>query len=120
MGAVEDLKAYQIAFELACEIHQLVKRFPKEERFLLTDQIRRSSRSVCANLTEGYRKRRYRKYFISKLTDAAGENAETSVWVDFCHTFEYIDQLTFARLKLKTDNISRLISYMMQHPEKFS
>ena len=119
MGRAEDLQVYKQSFELAIEIHKLVKSFPKEEQYLLSDQIRRSSRSVCANMAEGYRKRHYKKYFISKLTDAAGENAETSVWLDFSMEFGYIDSFTYGRLKLKNENISRLITYMMQHPERF-
>jgi four helix bundle protein len=77
------LKAYQIAFELAMEIFEISKSFPKEETYSLTDQIRRSSRSICTNIAEAYRKRRYPKHFISKLSDSDTENAETLCWLEF-------------------------------------
>lgn len=77
------LLAYQKAFELAMSIFEITKSFPKEEMYSLTDQIRRRSRSVNANRSETYRKRRYPKHFISKLTDSDGENSETSTWLDF-------------------------------------
>ena len=77
------LLAYQKSFELTMTIFEASKSFPKEETYALTDQIRRSSRSVCANIAEAYRKRRYPKHFISKLTDADGENSETNTWLDF-------------------------------------
>ena len=78
-----DLETYQLAFKAAMEIFALTKKFPKEEKFSLTDQIRRSSRSVCANLAEAFRKRRYPKSFAAKLSDSEGEAAETQVWLDF-------------------------------------
>ena len=78
LRSAEDLVVYQRAYELAMEIFQTTKRFPAEERYSMTDQIRRSSRSVCANLREAWAKRRYEAHFVSKLTDADGENAETS------------------------------------------
>ncbi len=84
------LLAYQKAFDLAMLIYEASKSFPKEETYSLTDQIRRSSRSVNANISESYRKRRYPKHFISKLTDADGENSETSTWLDFALACEYI------------------------------
>ena len=84
------LLAYQKSFDLAMTIFEASKSFPKEETYSLTDQIRRSSRSVCANISESYRKRRYPKHFISKLTDADGENSETSTWLDFTLACGYI------------------------------
>src|SRR3954452_2752188 len=78
-----DLDVYQQAFEVAMRIFRLSQSFPKEETYSLTDQIRRSSRSVCANLAEAWRKRRYEKAFVSKLTDSEGEAAETQVWISF-------------------------------------
>ncbi len=89
MGTLRDLLVYQKAFELAMEIFQITKRFPKEETYSLTDQIRRSSRSVNANLGEAYRKRRYINHFISKLSDADTENGETQVWLDFALACKY-------------------------------
>jgi four helix bundle protein len=120
MGAPEDLKVYRMAFELACKIQETTKCFPAHERYSLTDQIRRSSRSVVANLMEGYRKRHYPKSFISKLSDAAGENAETSLWLDFALEFKYIDEELHKDLKSKYEGIGKLLSYMMKNPEKFS
>jgi four helix bundle protein len=90
----KDLIAYKKGFSLAMEIFKVSKSFPKEETYSLTDQIRRSSRSVCANIAEAYRKRRYVKHFISKLTDSDGENSETSTWLDFALECEYITKET--------------------------
>jgi four helix bundle protein len=86
----KDLLAYKKAFSLSMEIFHISKSFPKEETYSLTDQIRRSSRSVCSNMAEAYRKRRYINHFISKLTDCDGENSETSTWIDFALKCEYI------------------------------
>ncbi len=86
-----DLVVYQKAFEAASTIYELSKAFPKEETYSLTDQIRRSSRSVCANLAEGWRKRRYENAFISKLSDSEGKCAETQVWLQFASKCGYIE-----------------------------
>ena len=85
-----DLKVYQLAYQLAMEIFEASKSFPKEETYSLTDQMRRSSRSVCSNLAEAFRKRRYPKAFISKLSDSEGESAETQTWIDFAASCQYI------------------------------
>jgi four helix bundle protein len=82
----KSLKVYQMAFNLAVKIHDLTKNFPKEEKYSLTDQVRRSSRSVCANIAEGYRKRKYPRYFVNKLSDADSENSETMVWLELVVT----------------------------------
>ena len=81
-GGFRDLKVYQLAYKLAMEIYHLSRAFPLEEKYSLTDQIRRSSRSVTSNIAEGYRKKRYEKVFVSKMADADGEGAETQVWLD--------------------------------------
>jgi four helix bundle protein len=86
------LAAYKKAFALAMEIFQITKTFPKEEKYSLTDQIRRSSRSVCSCIGEAYRKRDYERYFVNKTTDADGENTETRVWLDFARACSYINQ----------------------------
>ncbi|HEY3389866.1 MAG TPA: four helix bundle protein [Prolixibacteraceae bacterium] len=86
----KDLQVYKLAFQAAVEIYQISIYFPPEEKYSLTDQIRRSSRSVCANTTEAFRKRRYPKSFIAKLSDAETEAAETQVWLDFSLEFNYI------------------------------
>jgi four helix bundle protein len=85
----------------------------------LTDQIRRSSRSVCANIAEAYRKRRYVKHFISKLTDSDGENSETSTWLDFALECEYITKETHLDLNDKAVEIGKLINFMINNPDKF-
>jgi len=87
----EDLAVYQMAFDVAMKIFELSKRFPVEERYSLTDQIRRSSRSVCANLAEAWRKRRYEAAFIAKLNDSEAESAETQVWIKFAVKCQYLD-----------------------------
>ncbi|MEO6149040.1 MAG: four helix bundle protein [Mucilaginibacter sp.] len=118
-GSFRDLKVYQLSFESAREIFRISKQFPKEETYSLTDQIRRSSRSVCANIGEGYRKRAYPKSFTSKMTDADGEATETSIWLDFALDCEYIDNTTYATLRAKYDEIGRMLNAMAQNPEKF-
>jgi four helix bundle protein len=87
----EDLEIFQLAFEAAMIIFELSKKFPQEEKYALTDQIRRSSRSVCANLAEAWRKRRYKAAFIAKLTDCTSEAAETQVWLKFAVKCQYIE-----------------------------
>lgn len=86
-----DLEVYQVAFQAAMEIFELSKKFPVEERYALTDQIRRSSRSVCANLGEAWRKRRYKAAFIAKLNDCEAEAAETQIWLEFAVKCHYLD-----------------------------
>ena len=115
----KELIVYKKAFQVAMEIYKLSKNFPKEEKFSLTDQIRRSSRSVCANIAEAYRKRMYVRHFISKLTDSDAENSETLVWLDFALECNYLEKETHTRLLKETDEIGRLLNYMIQNPEKF-
>ncbi|MFH7005386.1 four helix bundle protein [Flavobacterium bizetiae] len=114
-----ELLAYKKSFELAMEIFELSKEFPKEETYSLTDQIRRSSRSVSANIAESYRKRRYINHFISKLTDSDAENSETNVWLEFSLKCEYIGQEKFDQLNMKNIEIGKLINYMINNPGKF-
>ncbi|MFT5216653.1 MAG: four helix bundle protein [Glaciecola sp.] len=113
------LIAYQKAFDLALSIFEISKSFPKEETYSLTDQIRRSSRSVNANLAEAYRKRRYLKHFISKLTDADGENSETSTWIDFAFACKYISNEQHISLSNQGIEVGKLINYMINNPDKF-
>ena len=115
----KNLLAYKKAYELAMVIFEISKRFPKEETYSLTDQIRRSSRSVCANISESYRKRRYPKHFISKLTDADGENSETNTWLDFANDCNYIDEDIHYSLSNKSIEVGKLINYMINNPDKF-
>ncbi|MDD7886481.1 four helix bundle protein [Flavivirga sp. 57AJ16] len=113
------LLVYQKSFELAMFIFEISKSFPKEETYSLTDQIRRSSRSVCANIAEAYRKRRYPKHFVSKLTDADGENSETNTWLDFALACEYISSEDYSKYSEQGKGIGKLINYMINNPEKF-
>lgn len=113
------LLAYQKGFQLAMQIYSLSKSFPIEEKYSLTNQIRRSSRSVCANIAESYRKRRYRAHFISKLTDSDAENSETNVWLEFANECKYMSKETYFDLSNKTIEIGKLINHMINHPEKF-
>lgn len=113
------LLAYQKGFELAMEIFESSKFFPKEETYSLTDQIRRSSRSVCINLAESYRKRIYPKHFISKLSDADSENTETLGWLEFANSCGYISEELKNKLEIKNKEIGKLINYMMKNPKKF-
>jgi len=115
----KELLAYKKSFELAMEIFKISKIFPKEEKYSLTDQIRRSSRSVSANIAESYRKRRYTNHFISKLTDSDAENSETNVWLEFVLKCEYINQEKFDCLNAKNLEIGKLINYMINNPSKF-
>lgn len=108
-----DLLAYKKGFSLAMLIFEISKEFPKEERYSLTDQIRRSSRSVCANIAEAYRKRKYPKHFISKLTDSDGENSETRVWLEFALASGYINDTTFYNMEIENKEIGKLINYMI-------
>ena len=113
------LIAYQKAFELSMEVFVLSKSFPKEETYSLTDQIRRSSRSVCANIAEAYRKRNYQKHFISKLTDSDSENSEVQVWIDFSKSCDYITTEQQNNLTIKSIEVGKLINFMITNPEKF-
>jgi four helix bundle protein len=90
--SAKDLIVYEKAYALAMQIFEMSKRFAPEERYSLTDQIRRSSRSVCTNLREAWAKRRYEAHFVSKLTDADGENGETETWLDFAHDCGYLSK----------------------------
>ena len=115
-----DLKVFQAAFELAMEIFMATKNFPKEERYSLTDQIRRSSRSVAANIAEGYRKRQYPNMFVSKLADADAEAAETQVWLDFALHCEYLTTDKHDQLTSRNANIGKMLGSMIAHPERFT
>src|SRR5215203_1604512 len=98
MNGHKDLKVFQLAYRLAMEIFEITKAYPKEERYSLTDQIRRSSRSVPANIAEGYRKRQYPKAFVLKIADADGEATETGFWLDIAKDCEYLPITDYQRL----------------------
>lgn len=119
MSDHRDLIGYKKAFELAMDIFQLSKSFPMEEKYSLTDQIRRSSRSVCSNFAEGYRKRQYEAHFISKMSDADMECSETITWLDFTLACKYIDEHQYDQLVQKSEEVGRLINHMIKFPEKY-
>jgi four helix bundle protein len=111
-----DLEVYQTAFNLAMKIFQKSKTFPKEERYSLTDQVRRSSRSVCTNLAEAWRKRRYEASFLSKLSDAEAEGAETQVWLEFAVQCGYLEVEVGQELSASYDNILGKIVSLINNP----
>ena len=119
MFKFKELTAYKKAFSLAMEIFEVSKCFPSEEKYGLISQIRRSSRSVCSNIGEGYRKRMYEAHFVSKATDADMENSETSVWTDFAFTCKYIDEKTKVDWTNKVEEIGRMLNHMIENPEKY-
>lgn len=119
MRGHRDLKVYQLAYKLAMDIFHETKQFPKEERYSMTDQIRRSSRSVVANIAEGYRKRRYPNSFIAKLTGADGEATETQVWLDFARDCEYISHSRYDELIRGYEEVGKMLGSMIAAPEKF-
>ena len=116
----KELKVFQLSFESAMEIFEITKTFPKEEKYSLVDQIRRSSRSVSANISEAWRKRKYPKSFIAKLSDYEGEGAETQVWLDYSLACKYIDENTYNRLFDKYDHIISMLVKMMHHSENWT
>ena len=117
--SVKDLLVYQKAFSSAMKIFEITKTFPKEEMYSLTDQIRRSSRSVCTNLSEGWRKRKYKAVFINKLTDAGQEAAETQTWLDFAHECRYIDEQTCTTLNNDYEEIFAMLEGMERKANSF-
>ncbi len=119
MGHYKELMAYQKSYDLAMKIFHISKRFPPEEKYSLTDQVRRSSRSVCTNLAEAYKRRRYKDYFISKLNDSETENTETQVWLDFSKDCGYITTQEHEELTFLNDETGKLIWYMINNPDKF-
>jgi four helix bundle protein len=115
----KDLKVYQLAYKLAMEIFEITKSFPKEERYSLTDQIRRSSRSVSGNIAEAWKKRIYPKMFVSKVVDAAGEAGETEVWLDLSKDSGYLQVEKYKELVSGYDEVNRMLYGMAEKPEKF-
>lgn len=113
----KDLKVYQLAFESAMKVYELSKKWPSEEKYALIDQIRRSSRSVCGNIAEAWRKRRYPAHFVSKLSDADTEAAETEVWLDFALHCSYISTADHTQLADNYDHVCRMLNKMMTNPD---
>ncbi len=115
----KDLKVFQLSFEAGLEIFELTKKFPKEERYSLIDQIRRSSRSVSANIAEAWRKRKYPKAFISKLSDSESEAAETQTWLDYALAFKYVDKQVHEKLYDEYEHIIAMLINMSTNPEQW-
>lgn len=116
---VKETTVYKKAFEGAMEIFEISKSFPKKETYSLTDQIRRSSRSVCICLNEAYRKKRYPAHFVSKVTDSDMENSETSGWLDFALACKYITKAQFEKLNMKNEEVGKLLYHMINNPDKY-
>ena len=119
ISSFKDLRVYKLAFELQQEIFETSKRFPAEERYALTDQVRRASRSIGANLAEAWQKRRYVAHFVSKLTDADGEQAETQHWLNTATACGYVPEKDQKVLLEKGVRIGQMLGTMMAKPEKF-
>jgi four helix bundle protein len=117
--SAKDLDVYKLGFDLAMEIFALTKAFPAEEKYALTSQIRRSSRSVCLNLREAWAKRRYEAHFVSKLTDCDGENSETDSSLDFALGCNYISAQQHDHLKSRCAEIGRMLGGMMRKADSF-
>lgn len=114
-----DLRVYQAAFDAAMRIFELSKSFPTEERYALTNQIRRSSRSVCANVAEAWRKRRYRAAFVAKLSDCEAEVAETQTWLEFAVNCDYLDAIVGRELYRNYNLILGQLVQMLSHPDRW-
>jgi len=114
-----DLIVYEKSYQLSLEIFEITKGFPKEEKYVLVDQIRRSSRSVPANIAEAWAKRRYPKSFISKLIDSLAEEAETEVWLDTSRDCKYIGQEKHTNLIEQYKEVAKMLNSMINNPEKF-
>ena len=119
ISSFRDLRVYRLAFEVQQEIFETSKRFPAEERYALTDQIRRASRSVGANLAEAWQKRRYVAHFVSKLTDADGKQAETQHWLDTAAACKYILEPEEKTMSERCSRIGRMLGAMMADPDKW-
>jgi len=117
--SVRDLDVYRMAFDAAMRIFEVSKNFPKEEMYSLTDQIRRLSRSVCSNLAEGWRKRKYKAVFLNKLSDAGQEASETQTWLQFALRCNYLDETTFASLDGIYDEIFAMLNAMEKKVDSF-
>ena len=117
--SAKDLNVYQKAYSLAMEIFNISKTWPREEKYSLTNQIRRSSRSVCANLREAWAKRRYEAHFTNKLTDSDGENSETDTWLDFAKDCKYISDEDHHRMTNECNEVGAMLGSMIKNPTPF-
>ena len=119
INSFRDLIVYQKAYKLAMELFEMSKSFPKEEKYSLTDQMRRSSRSITANIAEAWAKRIYAKHFVSKLTDSLSEEFETEVWLDYSRDCHYIDASQNEKCMKEYDEVRKMLISMINSPEKF-
>ncbi len=117
--SAKELEVYQKAYVLAMQIFEISKKWPHEEKYSLTDQVRRSSRSVCVNLREAWAKRRYRAHFVSKLTDADGENSETDSWLDFARDCKYLSEEQHKSMTSECSSIGSMLGSMLNNPDPF-
>ena len=115
-----ELRVYQNAFEATMMIFEITKAFPAEEKYSMVDQVRRSSRSVCTNIAEAWRKRKYPAHFVSKLNDSAGEADETRVWLELSLNCKYLNKTTFDDVDARYDLIVGQLVKMMSEPEKWT
>ena len=119
MGSYKDLIVFKKAYSLAMDILKASRSFPADEKYSLTDQIRRSSRSVCVNIGEAYRRRRYPAHFVSKLTDSNAENTETEIWIQFSFDCKYFSESEHTDFSQRCEEVGRILGFMIDHPEKF-
>ena len=120
IDSYKELRVYQAAMDSAMRIFELTKRFPPEEKYSMVDQMRRSSRSVCANIAEAWRKRRYKAHFISKLSDAEGEAEETRVWLEFAGRCRYMDENEASELDSAYNHILSQLVKMITNPGQWT
>ena len=120
MGSFKELIVYKKAFALAMQVYEISKKIPDDEKYSLISQIRRSSRSVCSNLAEGFRKKQYPAHFIAKISDADMENTETSTWLDFALACKYIDDITFNSMMNINVEIGKLLYDILKYPDKYT
>ncbi len=116
----KDLRVYQRSFDLGMRVFEITKRFPNDEKYSLSDQVRRSARSVSGNIAEAWRKRRYPKSFVAKLTDSEGEAAETQVWLDYALACGYLDEETHSNMVKEYDQLLGMLVTMIINPDKWS
>lgn len=116
---IRDLKVYQLAYRLAMDVFEVTKKFPREETYSLTDQLRRSARSVAGNIREGYAKRRYEQIFVKQLNDALGSSEETRTWLAFSRDCGYISAEEHARFEREYDEVSAMLYTLIEHWQNF-
>ncbi len=117
--SAKELEVYKLAFAVSMEVFELSREWPKEEKYSLTDQVRRSSRAVCSNLREAWAKRRYEAHFVNKLTDSDGENGETDTWMDYALACGYITPSVHKELARRTEHIGAMLGKMINNPQSF-